>query len=54
MRAYDMRALIHTMADTDAKLEIRQGFGLGMITALIRVEGRPSGWRCTKSWCDGI
>jgi acetyl/propionyl-CoA carboxylase alpha subunit len=43
MRAYDMRALIGTMADTDSMLEIRQGFGLGMITALIRVEGRPMG-----------
>ena len=43
MRAYDMRALIGTMADTGSMLEIRQGFGLGMITALIRVEGRPMG-----------
>ncbi|MGE0225414.1 MAG: carboxyl transferase domain-containing protein [Acetobacteraceae bacterium] len=43
MRAYDMRALINTLADTDSVLEIRRGFGLGMITALIRVEGRPIG-----------
>jgi len=43
MRAYDMRALIETMADTGSVLEIRKGFGLGMITALIRVEGRPMG-----------
>ena len=43
MRAYDMRALIGTMADTGSMLELRQGFGLGMITALIRVEGRPMG-----------
>jgi acetyl-CoA carboxylase carboxyltransferase component len=43
MRAYDMRALIATMADTGSVLEIRKGFGLGMITALIRVEGRPIG-----------
>ena len=43
MRAYDMRALIGTLADTGSMLEIRQGFGLGMITALIRIEGRPMG-----------
>ncbi|MEI7711311.1 MAG: carboxyl transferase domain-containing protein [Rhodospirillales bacterium] len=43
MRAYDMRALIGTMADTGSMLEIRRGFGHGMITALIRVEGRPIG-----------
>ena len=43
MRAYDMRALIGTLADTGSMLEIRQGFGLGMITAFIRVEGRPMG-----------
>jgi acetyl-CoA carboxylase carboxyltransferase component len=43
LRAYDMRALIHTLADIDSMLEIRKGFGLGMITAFIRVEGRPLG-----------
>ncbi len=43
MRAYDMRALIHTLADTGSVLELRQGFGFGMITALLRVEGRPMG-----------
>jgi len=43
MRAYDMRALIHTLADTGSMLEIRKGFGFGMITAFIRVEGRPMG-----------
>ena len=43
MRAYDMRGLIATLADTDSMLEIRKGFGFGMITALIRVEGRPMG-----------
>ena len=43
MRAYDMRALIETLSDTGSMLEIRKGFGFGMITALIRVEGRPMG-----------
>ena len=43
MRAYDMRALIGTLADTGSMLEIRKGFGFGMITALLRIEGRPMG-----------
>jgi len=43
MRAYDMRALIGTLADTGSMLEIRKGFGFGMITALVRIEGRPMG-----------
>ena len=43
LRSYDMRALIETMADTDSMLEIRRGFGHGMITAFIRLEGRPIG-----------
>ncbi len=43
MRAYDMRALIGTLADTGSMLEIRKGFGFGMITALLRIEGRPIG-----------
>jgi acetyl/propionyl-CoA carboxylase alpha subunit len=43
LRGYDMRALIRTLADDDSMLEIRAGFGLGMITALIRIEGRPMG-----------
>ncbi len=43
LRGYDMRGLIETLADTGSMLEIRRGFGLGMITAFIRVEGRPMG-----------
>ena len=43
LRAYDMRTVIETMADTGSFLEIRKGFGHGMITALIRIEGRPVG-----------
>jgi acetyl-CoA carboxylase carboxyltransferase component len=40
---YDIRQLITTLADTDSVLELRAGFGAGMVTALIRVEGRPLG-----------
>jgi acetyl/propionyl-CoA carboxylase alpha subunit len=43
LRIYDIRALIETLADTGSVLEIRRQFGLGMITALIRIEGRPLG-----------
>jgi acetyl-CoA carboxylase carboxyltransferase component len=42
-RVYDVRAVIETLADTDSVLELRPGFGLGMITVLARVEGRPLG-----------
>jgi acetyl/propionyl-CoA carboxylase alpha subunit/acetyl-CoA carboxylase carboxyltransferase component len=42
-RAYDMRALISLLADTGTVLELRGGFAPGMITALIRMAGRPMG-----------
>ncbi len=43
VRAYDIRAVIATMFDTDSVLELRRGFGAGMVTAFARVEGRPLG-----------
>ena len=43
LRLYDMREIIHTIADADSVLEIREKFGIGVITAFIRVEGRPMG-----------
>ncbi|MET0189713.1 MAG: carboxyl transferase domain-containing protein, partial [Pseudonocardia sediminis] len=43
VRVYDMRAAVHGLADDGSVLELRRGFGAGMITALIRVEGRPMG-----------
>ena len=43
VRMYDMRDVIHTLADEDSVLEIRKDFGVGIITAFIRVEGRPLG-----------
>jgi acetyl-CoA carboxylase carboxyltransferase component len=42
-RIYDMRALIDTLADTASVLELRREFGAGMVTALIRIEGRAMG-----------
>ncbi len=43
LRAYDIRRLLHTMVDTDSLLELRSGFGVGMVTVLARIEGRPVG-----------
>jgi acetyl-CoA carboxylase carboxyltransferase component/biotin carboxylase len=43
LRVYDMRALMIGLFDTDSVLELRRGFGTGMITALARLEGRPVG-----------
>jgi acetyl-CoA carboxylase carboxyltransferase component len=43
LRVYDVRSVIHTMADTDSVLELRPYFGHGMITAFIRIEGHPFG-----------
>ena len=42
-RVYDVRELMAIMADTDSVLELRRGFGEGMVTALVRMEGRPVG-----------
>ena len=42
-RGYDVRTLIATLFDTGSVLELRRDFGLGMFTALARVEGLPVG-----------
>jgi acetyl-CoA carboxylase carboxyltransferase component len=42
-RVYDVRTVLTTLADTDSVLELREGFGPAMITALVRVEGIPLG-----------
>lgn len=43
LRIYDIRALIEMLVDTGSLLELRKDFGLGMITAFARIEGRPIG-----------
>ena len=43
LRLYDMREILHTLADKDSVLEIREKFGIGIITAFIRIEGKPMG-----------
>lgn len=42
-RIYDVREVIETLADTGSVLELRRSFGLGMVTALARIEGRAVG-----------
>src|SRR3989454_621490 len=42
-RVYDVPAVIPTLADAGSGFELRPHFGLGMVTALIRIEGRPLG-----------
>lgn len=43
LRAYDVRRVVETLADTGSVLELRREFGLGMVTALARIEGRAVG-----------
>jgi acetyl/propionyl-CoA carboxylase alpha subunit/acetyl-CoA carboxylase carboxyltransferase component len=43
LRIYDVRSVIETLVDTGSVLELRPRFGLGMVTALVRIEGRPMG-----------
>ncbi|WP_334190364.1 carboxyl transferase domain-containing protein [Noviherbaspirillum sp.] len=43
LRSYDIRAVIEAMADKGSVLELRRQFGIGIITALVRIEGRPFG-----------
>jgi acetyl/propionyl-CoA carboxylase alpha subunit len=43
LRSYDVRRVIEGLADTESVLELRPGFGRGMITALVRIEGRAVG-----------
>jgi acetyl/propionyl-CoA carboxylase alpha subunit/acetyl-CoA carboxylase carboxyltransferase component len=43
LRVYDIRTVIDLLADEGSVLEIRRDFGIGMITSLIRIEGKPFG-----------
>ncbi|HJV81063.1 carboxyl transferase domain-containing protein [Noviherbaspirillum sp.] len=43
LRVYEIRKVIETLADKDSVLELRRQFGRGIVTALIRIEGRPFG-----------
>ncbi|MDI5993296.1 carboxyl transferase domain-containing protein [Pseudomonas sp. MDMC216] len=43
LRVYDIRKVIELLADHGSVLELRRQFAPGLITALIRIEGRPFG-----------
>ena len=43
LRVYDVRDVIDTLCDEGSVLELRRAFGLGMVTALARIEGKPLG-----------
>ena len=43
VRAYDMHAAIQLLADVDSVLELRSAFGVGVVTAFVRIEGRAMG-----------
>ncbi|WCD81224.1 carboxyl transferase domain-containing protein [Pseudomonas sp. TUM22785] len=43
LRVYDIRAVIGQLADEGSVLELRRQFAPGMITAFIRIEGKPFG-----------
>jgi acetyl-CoA carboxylase carboxyltransferase component len=43
VRAYDMRDVMRGVCDVDSMLELRAAFGVGVLTALARIEGRPVG-----------
>ncbi|MFD6161083.1 carboxyl transferase domain-containing protein [Nocardia sp. NPDC060256] len=43
LHAFDIRAAIEAIADLDSVLELRADWAVGIVTALIRVEGHPYG-----------
>jgi len=43
LRVYDVRHVMRTLVDEGSLLELRAHFGLGMVTALARIEGRAVG-----------
>nr|HET7857887.1 carboxyl transferase domain-containing protein [Caldimonas sp.] len=43
LRSYDVRAIVAAVADAGSTLELRAGFGFGIVTALARVGGRAVG-----------
>jgi acetyl-CoA carboxylase carboxyltransferase component len=43
LRVYDVRHVMRTLVDEGSLLELRGHFGLGMVTALARIEGRAVG-----------
>lgn len=42
-QVYDIRKVIKSLCDKDSVLELRPEFGIGIVTAFIRIEGQPLG-----------
>jgi acetyl-CoA carboxylase carboxyltransferase component len=49
-RAYEIRPLLATLADNGSILELRRDFGRGIVTAFVRIEGRPLGVLATDTF----
>ncbi len=43
LRSYDIRAVVDALVDPGSALELRAGFGIGIVTSLVRIDGRPVG-----------
>lgn len=43
VKAYEVRGVLDNLFDVSSVLELRRGFGTGMVTALARIAGRPVG-----------
>ena len=43
VRSYDVRPVIEALCDTGSVLELRAGFGVGVLTALARIDGYAAG-----------
>ncbi len=43
LRVYDIRRVIEHLADADSVQELRPAYGVGIITSLTRIEGKPLG-----------
>ena len=52
-RSYEVRDVIHCLMDEESVLELRAGFGRGIVTALARIEGRTVGVLANDSHTNG-
>ncbi|MFW6081039.1 MAG: carboxyl transferase domain-containing protein [Desulfosalsimonas sp.] len=50
LQAYNVRDVIDTLADTGSVLELRRGYGVGIITAFIRIGGKAFGIAANNCW----
>jgi acetyl/propionyl-CoA carboxylase alpha subunit len=49
LRAYDVHHAVESVADLGSVLELRADYGVGVVTALVRVEGAPFGLLANSS-----